>query len=141
MQLRIILLFAFLIVSVSTSFAQNTKLLGEWELVEAREQGRVFYVQRNQEAEPKEVLEFSNDGTYRKMHQSQTPSTWEGDWKMNERSDNLGLRTTETNGQLIANPTFDYQWKIMKVAENLLQLAQLSEYGEERFVYTYYRKQ
>lgn len=141
MQLRGIFVVVFLFLFFGNSFAQDAKLLGKWELVEAREQGRVFYVQRNQEAEPKEVLEFANNGTYRKTHQSQTPSTWEGDWKRNDRSDKLGFRTTQTNGLQVENPAFDYQWKIMKVAENLLQLAQLSEYGEERFVYTYYRKQ
>ncbi len=141
MQTRILTLIVAILFTGFSAFAQNTKLSGEWELVEAREQGRVFYAYRSQEAEPREILEFTANGTYRKTHKNQTSTVWEGDWKLNERSNSLGFRTTATNGERVQNPAFDYQWRVMKVADNVLQLAQLSEYGEERFVYTYYRKQ
>lgn len=141
MNIRFLSLFTFILLAFGSGvFAQNDKIVGKWELVEAREQGRVFYAQRSYEREAKEILEFTTNGSYRKTHQSQSPSTWNGDWKINDRSDKLGFRTTETNGLQVDNPSYDYQWKVVRLEDNLLQLAQLSEYGEERFVYTYYRK-
>lgn len=139
MQKRLFKLLAFLLFSSASLFAQDAKIFGEWELVEARENGRVFYAQRNYENEPKEILAFSEDGSYRKVHQNQQPRTWEGDW-VSRDNDRLGFRTIQSNGERVENPAFDNQWKIMKVAEQMLQIAQLTEYGEPRFIYTYYRK-
>lgn len=140
MQIRYFLCLFLFVLSNSPIFAQAS-LFGDWELVEAREQGRVFYAQRGYEAEAKEILSFTANGTYSKTHQKQESTVWEGDWEINERTSNIGFRLKTTNGQRVENPTFDYKWKVVRLASNSLQLAQLSEYGEERYVYTYYRKE
>lgn len=140
MKIRLFQLLTFLLFVNCSLFAQENKILGEWELVEARENGRVFYAQQKYENEPKETLAFFRDGTYRKVHESQSEKVWEGEWQ--ERGERrLGFINTVTDGQRIPSPNLDEQWKIEKISGNMLQIVQLTEFGEPRFVYTYYRKE
>ncbi|MEM9991155.1 MAG: hypothetical protein AAF738_05285, partial [Bacteroidota bacterium] len=110
-----------------------------WELVEAREYERVFYAQLQQQAQtPKELLVFTDDGTYTKTHRSSMIRVWKGNWQTSSNN-RLRFQTTHQDNARLEQVEWEEQWKVVEVKERVLKIAQLTSFGEVRYLYTYYK--